>query len=76
MFFPATWGGLDTSTCKSKYYVSNTTLGLLLFLINDIFLFARSSTLCNYVDGNSQFPCKKPFDQVMNNLQTDFRKLK
>ena len=44
--------------------------------INDIFLFAKNSTLCNYAEGNTQFSCKKTFDQVINNLQTDFRTLK
>ena len=24
MFFPTTWGGMGTNTCKSKYYVSNS----------------------------------------------------
>ena len=53
-------------------------LGPLLFniFINDIFLFAKNSTLCNYADGNTQFSCEKIFDQVINNLQTDFRTLK
>ena len=43
--------------------------------INDIFLFAKNSTLCNYADSNIQFSCGKTFDQVIN-LQTDFRTLK
>ena len=53
-------------------------LGPLLFdiFINDIFLFAKNSTLCNYADDNTQFSCEKTFDQVINNLQTDFRTLK
>ena len=44
--------------------------------INDIFLFAKNSTLCNYGEDNTQFFCEKTFDQVINNLQTDFRTLK
>ena len=44
--------------------------------INDIFLFAKNLTLCNYADENIQFSCEKAFDQVINNLQTDFRTLK
>ena len=39
-------------------------------------LFAKISTLCNYVDDNTQFSCEKKLDQVINNLQTDFRVLK
>ena len=36
-------------------------LGPLLFniFINDIFLFAKNSTLCNYADGNTQFSSEK-----------------
>ena len=41
-----------------------------------IFLFAKNSTLYNYADDNTQFSCEKTFDQVINNLQTDFRTLK
>ena len=41
-------------------------------LVNDIFLFAKNSTLCNYADNNTQFSCKKTSDQVLNNLKTDF----
>ena len=50
-------------------------LGPLLFniFINDIFLFAKNSTLCNYADDNTQISCEKTFDQVIKNLQTDFR---
>ena len=44
--------------------------------VNDIFLFAKNSTLCNYADDNAQFSCEKTFDQVINNLRTDFRTLK
>ena len=53
-------------------------LGHLLFnvFINYIFLFAKNSTLCNYADDNTQFSCEKTFDQVINNLQTNFRTLK
>ena len=53
-------------------------LALLLFniFIHDIFLFAKNSTLCNYADNNIQFSCGKTFDQVINNLQTDFRTFK
>ena len=40
--------------------------------VNDIILFAKYSALCNYADGNTQFSCEKTFDQVTNNLQTDF----
>ena len=38
-----------------------STLGLLLFniFLNDIFLFAKNSTLCNYADDNTQFSCGK-----------------
>ena len=53
-------------------------LGLLLFniFVNDIFLFAKKSTLCNYADDNTQFSCEKTIDQVINNVQTDFHKIK
>ena len=53
-------------------------LGPLLFniFINDIFLFAKNSTHCNYADDNTQFSYEKTFDQVKNNLQTSFRTLK
>ena len=46
--------------------------GPLLFSIflNDIFLFAKNSTFCNYVDDNIQFSCEKTIDRVINNLQT------
>ena len=52
-------------------------LGSLRFNIslNDIFLFAKNSTLCKYADDNTQFSCEKTFDQVINNLQTDFHTL-
>ena len=52
-------------------------LGPLLFkiFINDIFLLANNSTLYSYADDNTQFSCEKTFDQVINNLQTDFRSL-
>ena len=43
--------------------------------INDIFLFAKNSTLCNYADDNTQFSCEKTLDQVTHNVQTDFRTL-
>ena len=53
-------------------------LGPLLFniFVNDIFLFAKNSTLCNYADDNTQFSYEKTIDQVINNLQTDFYTLK
>ena len=47
---------------------------LLNIFVNDIF-FAKNSTLCNYADDNAQFSWEKTFNQVINNLQTDFRKL-
>ena len=52
-------------------------LGPLLFniFINDIFLFDKNSTLCNYADDNTQFSCEKTFNQLINNLQIDFRTL-
>ena len=40
------------------------------------FLFAKSSILGNDADGNTRFSFEKTFDQVINNLQTDFRTLK
>ena len=39
-------------------------------------LFAKISTHCNYADNNTQFSCEKKLNQVINNLQTDFRALK
>ena len=36
--------------------------------IDDIFSFAKNSTLCNYANDNTQFSCEKTFDQVINNL--------
>ena len=52
-------------------------LGLLLFniFINDIFLFPKTSTLCNYADNNTHFSCEKTLDQAINNLPTGFRML-
>ena len=45
-------------------------LGPLLFniFINDISLYAKNSTLCNYADDSIKFSCEKTFDQVINNL--------
>ena len=40
-----------------------------------IFLLAKNSTLYNYADDSTQFSSEKTFDQVINNLQTDFRTL-
>ena len=53
-------------------------LGPLLFniFVSDIFLFPKNSTLFKYADDNTQFFYKETFDQVINNLQTDFRALK
>ena len=53
-------------------------LGPLLFniFINDIFLFAQNSTLCNYADDNTQLSCEKTFDQVINKLKLSFVHLK
>ena len=58
--------------------LQGSILGLLLFniFVNDIFLFAKKSTLCNYADDNTQFSCEKTIDQVINNVQTDFHKIK
>ena len=52
-------------------------LGPLLFniFINDMFLFFKN-TLYIQADDNSQFSYEKTLDQVINNLQTDFRALK
>ena len=52
--------------------------GPLLFniFINYIFLFAKNSTLRKYAYDNTQCSCEKTFDQVINNLQADFRTLK
>ena len=47
---------------------------LLNIFVNDTF-FAKNSTLFNYGDDNTQFSWEKTFNQVINNLQTDFRKL-
>ena len=53
-------------------------IGALLFnmFLNDIILFAKNLTLCNYADDNTQLSCEKTSDQVINNLRTDFRTLK
>ena len=44
--------------------------------VDDIFLFAKNSTLCKYADDNTQISCEKTIDQVISNLQTDFHTLK
>ena len=44
--------------------------------MNDIFLFAKNSTHCNYADDNTQFSYENTFDQVKKNLQNSFRTLK
>ena len=53
-------------------------LGPLVFniFVNDIFSFAKNSTLCNYADNNTQFSYEKTFNQVTSNLQNNFRTLK
>ena len=53
-------------------------LGPLLFntLLNDIFLFGKNSTLFSYADDSTQFSCEETFDQIINNLQTEFSNLK
>ena len=58
--------------------LQGSILGPLLFniFVNDIFLVAKNSALCNYADDNTQFSCEKTIDQVINNLQTDFHTLK
>ena len=62
----------------SVSYDYGSIIETLLFniLINDIFLFAKNSTLCNYADNNTQFSCERSFHQIKKNLQTDFRTLK
>ena len=49
-------------------------LGPLLFNIftNDIFVFAESSNVCNYVNDNTLFTFGKTFDEVTRKLQNDF----
>ena len=44
--------------------------------VNDIFLFAKNSTLCNYVMTIPSVLVKKAFGQVINNLQSHFRTFK
>ena len=53
-------------------------LGPLVFniFVNDIFSFAKNSTLCTYADNNTQFSYEKTFNQVTSNLQNNFRTLK
>ena len=58
--------------------LQGSILGPLSFniFVNDIFLFAKTSALLIFADDNTQFSCEKTFDQVINNLQIDFRTLK
>ena len=41
-----------------------------------IYFLAKNSTFSNYADDNTHFSSEKTFDQVITNLQTDFRTLK
>ena len=63
----------------NRNYISGVPQGSMLFnvFVNE-FLFntTLNSTLCNYADDNNQFSCEETFDQVINNLQTNFRTLK
>ena len=56
---------------------SEVPLSLLFnIFVNEIFLLAKNSTLCNYADDNTQFFWEKTFDQLISTFQTDFRTLK
>ena len=45
-------------------------------LINDLFLFIETSTLCNYTDDNTMYSCDKNSDIVIGRLRHDFGKSK
>ena len=40
--------------------------------INDISLFVKSSSICNYANNNALFEFGKTFDEVTRKLQNDF----
>ena len=53
--------------------IQRSVLGPLAFyiFINDIFLFAENSNVCNYADDNTLFAFGKTFDRVTRKLQND-----
>ena len=52
-------------------------LGPLFFniFINDLFLFANKSEICNYADDNTLYSANKNINQIISNLSNDFETL-
>ena len=47
-----------------------------IIFINDMFVLAKKTLLCNIVNDNMWYSCDKTFGQAVTNQQNDFRYLK